>query len=106
MDLGFLSGLLNGQGNNNLLTMLLPLLLGGKGAGDNGITNLLSKMTAAPTADGNAFPPLFGTAGETKRNGQFDLFNALGNMLGVGSQQKPPVDQAPKYPYELQYNRP
>ena len=106
MDLGFLSGLLNGQGNNNLLTMLLPLLLGGKSGGDNDVAGLLGKMTNAPSKEGDAYPPLFGALRETTQNGQNDLFNMLGNMLGASPQQKTKEKEAPKYPYELQYNRP
>ena len=102
MDLGFLSGLLGGQGNSTL-TMLLPLLLGGKTPDLNGLLSALSKGGAEKQS---GFPPLFGDGGERSFPKDSGLFNMLGKMFASAPANKDNAQTGEKYPYELQYNRP
>ena len=103
MDLGFLSGLLGGQGNSTL-TMLLPLLLGGKSPDLNG---LLAALTKGGEEKQSGFPPLFGENGQRSTPADNGLFNILGKMLTPAPAKKNDSAQASaEYPYELQYNRP
>lgn len=102
MDLGFLSGLLGGQGNSTL-SMLLPLLFGGKMPDINGLLSVLNKGTREKQ---DGFPPLFGENEQRPAAGD-GLFNMLGKMLTSAPANKNENAQASaEYPYELQYNRP
>ena len=105
MNTDLLSGLLGGQGNNSLLTTLLPLLIGGKSLDAR---SLLSSIGSSGGKKPNSeeYPPLFGS-----QNGRVNPSDSLLNMLfGMMPQGKKEVDtpssSAPTYPYELQYNRP
>ena len=103
MDLGFLSGLLGGQGNSTL-TMLLPLLLGGKSPDLNG---LLSALTKSGEEKQRGFPPLFGENEQKYAATDSGLFNMLGKMLtSAPANKKDSAQASAEYPYELQYNRP
>jgi len=111
MDLGFLSELLGGQGkgSNPMLTMLLPLLLGGKGAFSGGNTPdpsaILSQLLKGKARDGGGYPPLFGEDGIPQKNmsGMMDL---LGSAINPSSVKTEKQNVKTDYPYELQYNRP
>ena len=108
MDLGFLSGLLGEQGkNNSAISMLLPLLFGGKTPfldQNGGIGNLLGALKGKETASESVFPPLFGNE-KTNAKGQNELVDIIGNFLKPNSANGT-KKTADKYPYELQYNRP
>ena len=103
MDLGFLSGLIGGQGKDNTLATLLPLLLGGKG----NLAQMLGPLLKGSSRDGDkGFPPLFGeqnTAASGVQNGMLDF---LGNMIKRNENKTNNEELKTEYPYELQYNRP
>lgn len=110
MDLGFLSGLLGGQGkDNSMLAAILPMLLGGKLSpnGNGSTNNLLASIFKGDSRDkAENFPPLFSENKEQKDSSQIGLTDLLGKVMSA-----PPTGQKgdkakPDYPYELQYNRP
>ena len=107
MNLDFLSGMFGGQGNNgNLIGMLLPMFLGGKGLDLSSMFgNKPNDKSTSSTSD--SFPPLFGSnagSGSGDMNGLFQILGNLGKRTEVTKKADPVKDNA--YPYELQYNRP
>ena len=111
MDLGFLSGLFGGQGKNgnDMLTTLLPLLLGGKSTTSDGAnpTEMLTRLLKGNSrGNDGSFPPLFSDQNGANRSIDPNIMSLLGNVT------KPVVSEVKReetqsgYPYELQYNRP
>ena len=108
MNLDFLSGILGGHGKNNnvMMTMLLPLLLGGKspiGQGGIDATGLMTQLFKGKGGQGDSYPPLFGESNAS--NNPSSLLDILSKMtLSAPSELK--QEERATYPYELQYNRP
>ena len=111
MNSDFLSGLLGGQGNNNLLATLIPLLLGGRSldpkallSGTDGLGNLFS---GGHNGNAEEFPPLFGALDSGPKNPANSLWNMLSGIMPQGKKETAtPPPSSSEYPYELQYNHP
>ena len=111
MDLGFLSALLGGREkeNKNVLTMLLPLLLGGKTSSFVGTeqSDLVEQMFKGVVRDKEeGFPPLFGEKKQGNAFGDSGILNLLGSMNKSHAEPPKRAETKSDYPYELQYNRP
>ena len=106
MDLDFITKLLGGKGNN-AMTMLLPLLLGGRSFDFSSVLGALTKQKPQgdSEAEPNSYPPLFGMATAQTTEKQGDIMQFFGQMI-PSSVPKQEEKQRQEYPYELQYNRP
>ena len=109
MDLGFFTEMLGGKGANPL-TMLLPLLLGGKSPDLSALMKLFSQRNdhgQSENSDQNAdYPPLFGSGTSSIDADKGDIMQVLGKMIPQKPKESEPQKQTEEYPYELQYNRP
>ncbi|MBO7390841.1 MAG: hypothetical protein J6U39_05285 [Clostridia bacterium] len=110
MDLGFLSGLIGGEGKDqSMLTALLPMLLGGKfsqngNAMPNDILSSIFKGGARENIEN--YPPLFGGSNEVNLASRNNLSDILGRVLSSPVPNRVSPEPKSDYPYELQYNRP
>ena len=115
-----LLGMLGNHGNNQMISILLPVLLGAKGSGGDlsGVLSAIAGLGSSGSTQGSAkgdgtFPPLF-ASDSIISSSVGNMMPLLQNILGGREIKGNPVNKNiqtesesfPNYPYELQYNRP